>query len=339
MGAREFFGALRRRVFLAGIAAALIPGMSVAARAQPCNGTRRIGLLMAGSGNRAEAYVASFVESLGALGWHEGGNLQIELRWGRGEKAAYERYAAELVALGPDLIVGQFTPPGEALRRQTSAIPIVFVFVADPLGHGFVKSLARPGGNITGFASLDPSMAGKMLQILTQITPPVARVAVLYNPATATLADQQLRIIEEAARPLAVAVQAAPARDDAEIEAMMAGLASEGRGSVLVLGGDISAGIHLEAIVAAAAHHRVPAVYSSRTFTSRGGLMSYGFHTDDLFSRAAAYVDRILKGANPGDLPVQYPTRFELVLNQKTAAALGVTFASSLLAGADEVIE
>ena len=230
------------------------------------------------------------------------------------------------------------SPSVAALRRQTSTIPVVFTVVADPVGQGFVASLARPGGTITGFSSFDPPMTGKWLQMLTQITPPVARVAVLYNPATAPYAGLMLRAIEEAARSLAVAVRAAPVNDDAEIEAMMAGLAHEERGGLLVLP-DAFTAVHSDAIVALAARHRLPAVYPFRYFTASGGLMSYGIDSKDLFRRAATYVDRLLKGAKASDLPVQNPTRFQLVINLKTAKALGVTIPLALLAGADEVIE
>jgi len=237
------------------------------------------------------------------------------------------------------VIVAQNTPSVAALQRQTATIPIVFVYVTDPVGQGFVKSLARPGGNITGFSTFDPPIAGKWLEMLMQITPPVARVAVLHNPATAPFAGQMLRIIEEASRPLNVAVRAAPYRDRAEIEAMMEGLAREVRSGLLVPGGDVSNGIHLEAIVAAAALHRLPAVYASRIYSANGGLMSYGIAVDDLFRSAAGYINRILKGEKPGDLPVQYPTKFETVLNLKTAKALGISFAPSLIDRADEIIE
>jgi putative ABC transport system substrate-binding protein len=210
--------------------------------------------------------------------------------------------------------------------------------VSDPVGQGFVDSLARPGGTITGFSNYDPPMAGKWLQMLTQISPPVARVAVLYNPATAPYAGLYLRAIEDAAASLAVAVRAVPVNDDGEIEAMMAGLAREDRGGLLVLPDNFTSA-HRDAIVALAARHRLPGVYPFRNFSGIGGLMSYGIETPDLFRRSAGYVDHILKGAKPSDLPVQRPTKFELVINMKTANALGITIPPSLLAGADEVIE
>jgi putative tryptophan/tyrosine transport system substrate-binding protein len=329
---------VRRRdliAFLGG--AALAP---LAAQAQPRDVMRRIGVLMALFANDpdGQARAAALVQGLGALNWREGGNLRIDWRWARGDPALYGRYAAELVALGPEVILAMGSPSVEALRRQTSTIPIVFAPVTDPVGQGFVASLARPGGTITGFSDYDPPMVGKWLGTLAQITPPVARVAVLYNPPTAPYADLMMHAIEAAAPSVAATVRAAPVRDVAEIEAMMTGLAREEHGGVLVLPGGFPV-VHRDAIVALAARHRLPAVYPYRFFAADGGLMSYGVDDVDVFRRAADYVDRILKGAKPSDLPVQRPTKFELVINLKTAKALGVTVATSLLATADEVIE
>lgn len=278
------------------------------------------------------------MRGLGALNWQEGGNLRIEWRWASGDPALLERYAAELVALGSEVLLAAGSPSVEALRRQKSTIPIVFALVTDPVGQGFVKSLARPGANITGFSNYDPPMVGKWLGMLTQITPPVARVAILYNPATAPYADLYLRDIEEAATSLGVAARAKPCHDDAEIEALMAGLMREEHGGLLVLPDGFNV-THRDAIVALAARYHLPVVSPFRIYPASGGLMSYGIEIEDLFRRSAGYVDRILKGAKPGDLPVQNPTKFELVINLKTAKALGVTFPPSLLAGADEVIE
>jgi len=230
------------------------------------------------------------------------------------------------------------SPSVAALQRQTSTIPIVFAVVVDPVGQGFVVSLARPTGNITGFSNYDAPMYGKWLVMLTQITPSVGHVAVLYNPKTAPFAGLMLRAIEDAALSRTLSVRAAPVNDDAEVETMMAGLAREERGGLLVAGSAFTA-IHRSIIVALAAKYRLPAVYGYRYFTDVGGLMSYGIDQADLFRRAASYIDRILKGANPADLPVQNPTKFELVINLKTAKTLGVTIAPALLATADEVIE
>jgi putative tryptophan/tyrosine transport system substrate-binding protein len=329
---------ISRRAFV-GLAAGAAAGWPVAARAQLQGGMRRLGVLMAVADDPAEqAVAANLVQGLDALGWHEGGNLRIDWRWAGAEPALFERYAAELVSLRPDLLVGQGSPSVEALRRHTGTIPIVFVMVVDPVGQGFVESLARPGGTITGFSDYDAPMAGKWLGMLAQITPPVARVAVLHNPATAPFAGLMMHAIEDAALSLAMTVRAAPVHDDAEIEAIMAALAREERGGILVLPESFT-NTHRAAIVASAIRHRLPAAYSNPFFAPIGGLMAYGVDRPDLLRRSAAYVDRILKGAKPSDLPVQNPTKFQLVINLKTAKALGITIAPSLLAGADEVIE
>jgi len=328
-----------RRTVFAGIAAALTQG-SLVAQAQQRDGMRRLGVLMFGLANDPDeqARAAASVQGLGALDWQEGGNLRIDWRRAGGDPVLFERYAAELVALGPEMLVASGTPSVAALRRHTSTIPIVFSNVSDPMGLGYIESLAHPGGNITGFSSYDPPMAGKWLQMLTQITPPVARVAVLFNPATAPYANQMLATLEGSAPSLGVTVRATPCHDDAGIEAMMTGLAREGRGGLMVLPEPFTIE-HRDAIVALAARQRLAAVYPFRLFAEAGGLMSYGIVTVDPIRRSAVYVDRILKGAKPSDLPVQRPDKFELVLNLKTAKALGITLATPLLATADEVIE
>jgi putative tryptophan/tyrosine transport system substrate-binding protein len=310
----------------------------LAARAQQSERTRLIGVLTFSeeSDPDGQSRLAVFRGALAKLRWTEGRNLRIELRWGAADLALFARYAAELVALGPEVLLADSTPCLEALRRQTRTIPIVFVTVADPIGQGFVASLAHPGGNITGFSAFDPPMAGKWLEMLTQITVPVRRVAVLFNPATTPYL--MLHAIEEAAPSVAVAVRAAPVNSDSEAEVMMAGLAHEERGGVLVLSSVFTV-THRKAIIAFAAQHRLPAVYSFPFFAADGGLMSYGVDLADLYRRAADYVDRILKGTKPADLPVQQPIKFNLVINLKTAKALGITIAPSLLISADEVIE
>jgi putative ABC transport system substrate-binding protein len=224
------------------------------------------------------------------------------------------------------------------LQQRTRTIPIIFVNIVDPIGQGFVASLASPGGKITGFSNYDTPMASKWLEMLKPVTPIVTRVAVLYNPTTAPYAPSLLHTIEKAASSFALEVNAAPATDAAEIAATMAGLAQEEHFGLLVMP-DISTFLHREAIVALAAQHRLPAVYPYRYFTAVGGLMSYGNDIIDLYRRAASYVDRILQGAKPAELPVQLPTKYELVINLKTAKALGMTVPQSLLVGADEVIE
>jgi len=330
---------IRRRAVLAGIAGTLASG-PLPAQTPRHDGVRRLGVLMA---NRArdsvvEAYVAALTKGLHALDWHEGRNLHIDWRWTGGDAALFERDAAELVASRPDVLLAQGSPSVVALRRQTGTIPIVFTMVSDPIGQNFVESLAHPGGNVTGFSDFNPLIAGKWLEILTQMTPPVARVAVLYNPATAPYAGEMMRAIEDAASSFAVAVRAAPCRDDAEIEAMAAALTHEGRSGLLVLT-DIFNIVHRDVILRAAALHRLPAIYFARSFAVAGGLISYGIDYPELFLHAAVYIDRMLKGTSPRDLPVQEPNKFELVINLKTAKARDINIATTLLATADEVIE
>ena len=330
---------IRRRKFLATLLGGAVATWPLVARAQQPSQLRRLGVL---SGSKREpdgqARAAALVQGLGALNWHEGSNLRIDWRWAAGDTALYERYAAELVSLHPDVLLAQGSLPVTLLRRHTNAIPIVFMIVADPLGQGFVETLARPGGNITGFSSFDPQMTGKWLEMLTQISPPVARAAVLFDPKTALYAGLMLREIEQAARSLAVAVRAAPCSDYAEVAALMAGLAREERGGLVVLPG-VFADIHRPDIIVLAARYRLAGVYPTREFVASGGMMSYGIDNIDVARRAADYVDRILRGANPADLPVQRPTKFELMINLRTAKALGIDVPPTLLARADEVIE
>jgi putative tryptophan/tyrosine transport system substrate-binding protein len=330
---------MRRREFIKviGGAAAAWP---LAAHGQQPGRMRRIGVLEGNRANdpQAQANAVALVQGLAALNWKEGDNLRIDWRWGGGDPALFARHGAELVALGPEVLLADSTLSLEVLRRQTRTIPIVFVGVFDPIGQGFVASMARPGGNITGFGAFDSPMAGKWLEMLTQITPPVARIAVLFNPATTPYAGLIIHTIEAAAPSFAVVVRAAPVDSISEVEALMAGVAREERGGVLVLPTTFTVS-HRDAVIALAARHRLPAVYPFRFFAADGGLMSYGSNLADLHHRSAAYVDRILKGDRPGDLPVQQPTKFDLVINLKTAKALGINVPDRLLATADEVIE
>jgi putative tryptophan/tyrosine transport system substrate-binding protein len=261
----------------------------------------------------------------------------MEVRWGS-DATLIERYAAELVGLGAEVVVGQSTAALQALQRLTKTIPIVFLGVADPVGQGFVASLAHPGGNITGFSVFDAPMAGKWLEMLTQITPPVARVAVLFDPPTTPYAGLMLRASEEAAQSMALAVRPTPVNDESEIEAVMERLAHEERSGVLVFGSAFTVA-HRVGIVASGARHRVPAVYGNPLFTASGGLMAYGSDQADQFRRAGEYVDHLLKGDRAGDLPVQEPAKFDLVINLKAARALGITVSPTLLGIANEVIE
>jgi putative tryptophan/tyrosine transport system substrate-binding protein len=327
---------MKRREFIALLGGAA--AWPLAARAQQGERMRRMGVLIGVSGPDGQARATALVQGLSALNWHEGSNLRIDWRWAGGDTTLYERYAAELVSLHPDVLLAQGSLPITLLRRHTSTIPIVFTIVADPLGQGFVESLARPGGNITGFSSFDPQMTGKWLEMLTQISPPVARAAVLFDPKTALYAKLMLREIEQAARSLAVTVQAAPCSDYAALGALMAGLAREERSGLVVLPGTFT-DTHRPDIIVLAARHRLAVVYPTREFVASGGMMSYGIDNIDVARRAAGYVDRILRGANPADLPVQQPTKFELMINLRTARALGFVMPLTLQASADQVIE
>ena len=330
---------MRRRTFLAGMAGTLAFGPS-ATSAQAQSGKRRLGILMANAETDpvAQTSAAALLRGLDALGWREGVSLQIDWRWAGGDLAVLEHQAAELVATGPDVLFAQASPSIAALRRNTRSIPIIFTMVTDPAGQAFVNSLNRPGGNATGFSDFDPPIAAKWLAMLTQITPTVARAAVLYNPATALYAGLMMPVIENAAASFAFGVRPASYRDATEIGGVMTELSREQNSGLLVLT-DISATIHRDTIVALAAQHRLPTVYFQRAFVAAGGLMSYGIDYADVFRRSATYIDRILRGASAAELPVQRPTKFELVINLKTAKALGVTIGEALLAGADEVIE
>jgi putative tryptophan/tyrosine transport system substrate-binding protein len=328
---------MRRRDFIKVIAGSTA-AWPLVARAQQLDRMRVIGVLINSvEGDPAgQAWLAALRDGLVKLGWTPR-NLRIEIRWGS-DAALIARQAAELVGLGAEVLVGESTAALQAFQRLTKTIPIVFLGVADPIGQGFVASLAHPGGNITGFSVFDAPMAGKWLGMLAQITPPVTRVAVLFNPASAPYSGLMIQASEEAARSMAIAVRAAPVNNDSEIEPLMADVAQEEHGGVLVLASAFTVGHH-DVIVAAAAKYRVPAVYGIAMFAASGGLMSYGPDMIDAFRHAADYVDRILKGAKPRDLPVQQPTKFELVINLKTAKELGATISPTLLGIADEVIQ
>jgi putative tryptophan/tyrosine transport system substrate-binding protein len=284
----------------------------------------------------AHAFVTAFTQALGHLGWVEGQNLRIDYRFAAGDPALFKTYAAELVGLMPDAILASTAPALAALRQQTRTIPIVFVVVPDPVGLGFVQSLARPGGNITGFSSYDAAMMGKWLQLLKEVAPRVTRVAVIFNPDTATFRPSFDREIE-AARSFGVTVTLAPVHDDAAIEEAIAAQAGEPGGGLLILPDGFNV-THRDAIIAAAARHSLPAI-STTEFPGAGGLMSYWFDAVDLHAQAASYIDRILKGASPADLPVQQPAKYSLIINLKTAKALGLTVPPNVLDIADEVIE
>jgi putative ABC transport system substrate-binding protein len=296
---------------------------------------------MAHAENDAEFhdYLAAFREGLQKLGWVEGRNIQIDSRWGALDDAeARQRSAKELIALQPDLILTQNTPPTATILEQTRAIPVVFVIVADPVGSGFVQSLARPGANATGFTIMEPTIAGKWLELLKEIAPRVNRAAFLFNPATTPYRDIYLKPFQAAAASLALEAIAAPVHDTQELESVVAAHAREPNGSLVVMP-DGFLNVHRAEIVLLAARYHVPAVYPWRFFAETGGLLTYGSVQGDMFRTAATYVDRILKGEKPADLPVQAPTKYELVVNLKTAKALGIDIPPTPLARADEVIE
>jgi ABC-type uncharacterized transport system substrate-binding protein len=328
---------MKRREFiiLLGGAAAAWPR---AARAQKTDRMRRVGVLQSinESDPEGQSRVAAFVQGLQKLGWTEGANLVIDYRWGD-TADRLRRYAAELVGLKPDVIWTSGALGLLPLKRQTATIPIVFTLIYDPVGSGFVESLAHPGGNITGFTLGEFSMGGKILEALKEVAPQVSRVAVMLN------LDQSphvamWRAIETVAPSFGVRLTAADAQDPAQIERAIEAFAREPNGGLIVLPGPITI-VHRDLIIATAARHRVPAAYAFRFFATSGGLISYGVDPADQSRQAAAYVDRILKDAKPSDLPVQQPTKFELVINLKTAKAIGLNVPATVLARADEVIE
>jgi putative ABC transport system substrate-binding protein len=314
----------------------MIAALPAAARAQQPNATRRLGVLSVTAADDAIGQTRSMVlvEALAGFGWKERDNLKIDWRNGGGDRVRIAQLADELIALKPDILLAVGTPSVEELRRRTTTIPIVFAVVTDPVSQGFVENLAHPGGNVTGFTDYDGPLAGKWLEMLTQVTPKVSRVFVVYNPATAPFAPLMLRTIEDAARTLHVTVEPAPLNDDASIAA----LASRRDGGFLILP-DFFTMANRAHLLAAIVEARVPAVFWSRTFVDEGGLMSYSTDSAEQLRRAASYIDRILKGAQAADLPVQNPTKFELTVNLKTAREFGVTLPPGLIALANDVIE
>jgi putative tryptophan/tyrosine transport system substrate-binding protein len=313
----------------------------LAARAQQPERMRRIGVLMAFDENdpKTKDWLSNFTQGLAELGWTDGRTVRMDVRWAAGSVDRMRTFAKELVQLQPDLIVAGATPATAALQRETRAIPIVFVVVSDPVGAGFVAGLPRPGGNITGFTNVEAAMGGKWLAMLKEIAPRVRRVAIMFNPDTAPGGGAFfLGPFEAAARSLAVEPIMARVRSDVEIEAVIALLESEQAG--LVVMPDSFMQVHQATVISLTARNNVPAIGADLpSFAKEGGLLSYGANFSDIFRRAAPYVDRILRGANPGDLPVQAPTKYELAINLKTAKALGLNVPDRLIATADEVIE
>jgi putative ABC transport system substrate-binding protein len=330
---------MKRRAFitLLGGAATLWP---IAASAQQPGKVGRIGALMgiAESDPEARPRAMAFEHGLQELGWTAARNVRIDYRWAGDDPERMRAHATELVALAPDVILATSTPVMTVLHSATRTIPIVFVQVIDPVARGLVANLTRPGGNITGFVSFEFSMGGKWLETLKQIAPRVNRVAMIFNPGTAPFGESFVRVVEAAAPTFGVQPVAVPVRDPAELDRVIAAFAAKPNGGMIILP-DVSNASHRDTIVALAARHRLPAVYPYRYFAVSGGLISDGVDTTDLFRRSASYIDRILKGAKPGELPVQAPTKFELVINLNTAKALGLDVPPGLSARADEVIE
>jgi putative ABC transport system substrate-binding protein len=329
---------MRRREFIKIIAGSGVP-WPLAAHAQQGERVRRIGVLIARAAADTETTeeIGAFAQGLAELGWTIGRNVRIEYRYAGGDRSSIQKYAMELAALTPDVILASGTPSVAALQQSSRSLPIVFTVVSDPVGAGFVDSLAKPAGNITGFMLSEYSLNAKLLELLKQIEPGVKRAAVLrdsLNPAGMA----QFATIQAVASSLGVEVSPINVRDGSEIERAVAAFARSTNGG-LVVTGSASATTHRQLIIALAAQHKLPAVYASRFNVTLGGLISYGPSRVEQFRRAAGYVDRILKGEKPADLPVQAPTNYELVINLKTAKALDLTVPPTLLASATEVIE
>jgi putative ABC transport system substrate-binding protein len=330
---------MRRRDFVTLVCGAAM-AWPLAARAQQTEWMRRVGVLMPYAENDSETSprVTALREGLLQLGWTEGRNVRLEHRWSASDADAMRKLARELVDLRPDVILTDTTPVTAAALRETRTIPVVFVQVADPVGSGFVASFPRPGGNATGFNNVPVTMASKWLELLMEIVPRTVRVMFLFNPPTAPYAQRFFEPLKAAASSIGVEVVASPVHDPAEIETVITAFAREPSGGLIVLPSTFIL-VHRGLIIALAARYRLPAVYSFRYFTETGGLVSYGNVAADAYRQAAGYVDRILRGAKPADLPVQAPVKFELVINLKTAKALGINVPPTLLTRADEVIE
>lgn len=330
---------MRRRDFisLAGGAAVIWP---LVAHGQQPERTRRIGVLssLAETDPEAQAWDAAFRTRLIELQWIDGRNVHIEYRWGAGSVDRMQLFAKELVRLNPDVLVTISTPATAALQAETRTIPIVFAWVSDPVGSRFVSSLANPGGNITGFINIEASVIGKWLTLMREIAPQVSRIGFLFNPQTAPFAQYYLYTFRSAAAALAIEAIDAPVHSTEEVEACMTKLGREA-GAGLVIMSDTSMNVYRKTIYSLAERYRLPTIYPYRFFVTEGGLMSYGIDVADLLRGAASYVDRILRGEKPSELAVQQPTKFELVINAKTAKALGLTIPQTLLATADEMIE
>jgi ABC-type uncharacterized transport system substrate-binding protein len=326
-----------RREFITLLGAAA--GWPLAARAQQPAQVRRIGVLMPLAENDpvGQARIAAFVQGLQQSGWTDGRNLRIDYRWSEGDANRIRSLAIELIALGPDVIMASTSAAVAPLRQVTSTVPIVFAVVADPVGAGFVDSLARPGGNATGFLAFEYGLSAKWLELLKEIAPRVTRAGIIRDPALAS-GPSQFAAMQSMAPSLAVEVSPVNVRDASEIERAIAAFARSANGGLIVTASPLAA-VHRDLIIALAARHKLPATYYERSYATAGGLISYGPDFGDQYRRAAGYVDRILKGEKPADLPVQAPIKYELAINLKTAKALGLEVPATVLARADEVIE
>jgi putative ABC transport system substrate-binding protein len=330
---------MRRREFIAGLGSAV--AWPLVARAQQgAQRMRRIGVLMSQPANDefGQIYLSSFAQALQELGWTIGRNVRVDYRWGAGDNDLFRKYAAELVALAPDVILATASSIVEALQHASRSVPIVFVTTIDPVGIGLVQSLARPGTNATGFAGYEFSFGGKWLELLKEVAPGVKRVAIIRD-ASVPAGSGGFAAIQTAATSLAVELTPVGVHDTTEIERSITAFATSPNGGLITVGPGSSVRQYRDLIIALAARHRLPAVYSARDFAAAGGLISYGIDFIEQYRQGAGYVDRILKGEKPADLPVQRPTRFALIINLKTAKALGLTIPPNLLAIADEVIE
>jgi putative ABC transport system substrate-binding protein len=330
---------IRRREFIAALGGAAA-SWPLGARAQQGDRVRRIGVLMPNDENDpvAKTRLTAFTQALAALGWTDGRNVRIDLRWGGADINRIRRMLAqELVGLQPDIILTAATPPTVAVQRETRTIPIVFATAVDPVASGIIPRLNQPGGNTTGFGLFEPSRGGKWLELLSEITPGLKRAAIMFNPDTAP-ASAYMPSLETAARSLKVEPIITAVHSDVEIEAAIIAFGREPGGGLVAMP-DVFALGHRESIISAAARNNIPAIYFESDFARDGGLLSYGPDPVDQWRRGATYVDRILRGEKPGDLPVQFPTKFEMVVNRKTATALGLTVPPSIMLRADEVIE
>ena len=330
---------MHRREFIATLAGAVggASAFGLGSTSAQAAKVRSIGVLMGSSESDTGDYFAAFVEELARLGWTDGRNVRFEQRWTKGDTNRASAFATELIGLQPDVIFCSSTAVTAALHQATSTIPIVFVIVSDPVGSGFVASLPRPGGNITGFTNVEAAIGGKWLSLLKEIAPGIKRAAFMFNPDTAPGNGKNfLASFEAAAGSLGIEPVAMPVRSDAEIETAIAALGAEQAGLV-----EFSSflAVHVGMVISSTARHNVPAIFEATLFASKGGLIAYGASFADMFRRAAVYVDRILRGERPADLPVQTPTKFEMIINLKTAKALGLNVPPALLATADEVIE